>query len=377
MKRLILLGYITGSLFVSCNAVIGFAQQKIDPGYILINNLSYLPNDTLKADFYLPVNYKKQKNPVLVFIDGLGSDFRKWDHYRAWAQFAAGEGFVSVIYSSRKNYATQSFDGLLNFIASGVDTYFTDLNRVAVYAGSGNVMLGLPLANSDTRIKAALIYYGTARMESFRPDLPVLLVRAGLDNVQLNKDLDSLAFKALTANAPYTITNFNTAVHAFEDFTTNRISKQFVKSSLNFLRENMLDLVQEDLSKHTMEIIAMRELYRANWTAALEAYRKVLQKDSANNEAERQLGNISIELKNYETALLYYNNALAHGNWRKGEIARQKLLAYTKLDNIDAAVMEMHILNKIGWFKESDYAGKEAYINIIKSEAYKKFITGH
>src|SRR4029078_12325503 len=129
-----------------------------------------------------------------------GGDFRKWDHNTGWAAFAASQGFIGIVYSCRKNDLRQNFKDLLDFIDSIHKKYFMDIKRISVYAASGHVAEGLPLANNDNRISAALIYYGTAGMKSFRPDLPVLLVRAGLDNAQLNKELDSLAFKALASN---------------------------------------------------------------------------------------------------------------------------------------------------------------------------------
>ena len=350
-----------------------YSQDKKDTAYVLLSDICYTPGDTLKTDFFLPVNYQSQKNPVLVFIDGFGGDFRKSDHYTNWARFATSEGFISIVYASRKDYIKKSFESLLDFLFTKSDKYYTDLSKISVYAGSGNVAQGLPLANGDERIKAALIFYGIAKIENFRPDMPVLLVRAGLDNVQLNKQLDSLAFRALTVNAPYTIANFNTVQHGFEDFTGDTISLQFLKSTLVFLKDNMTDKIRQNFSAHRQEVIAMKELYHSNWQAAFEGYRRVLQMSPANNEAERQLGNICIELKEYKKALDYYDSAIVHGNWRKGEVALKKLYVYAKLNNVEAAITEMSLLKKIGWFKEGDYNGKDEYSSIVNSEEYKKF----
>src|SRR5258705_12706067 len=81
-----------------------YSQNKKDMAYVLLSDICYTPGDTLKADFYLPVNYQYQKNPVLIFIDGFGGDFRKSDHYTNWARFATSEGFISIVYASRKDY---------------------------------------------------------------------------------------------------------------------------------------------------------------------------------------------------------------------------------------------------------------------------------
>src|SRR5436190_1532023 len=347
-----------------------YGQDKSQRGYVLMKDIVYSKGDTLKADFYLPSNYKSQRNPVILFIDGFGGDFRKWDHYTDWAKFAASEGFIGIVYSSRKDFAKESFENLLSFLPSQSETYFIDLNKISVYAGSGNVLQGLPLANGEKRIKAALMYYGAAKIEQFRLDMPVLLVRSGLDNIQLNKQLDSLAFKALMANAPYTIINFNTAVHAFENVNDPEI-KRVMKASLDFLEMNMRKTWQENFSKKENEVVAMRELYRSTWNTALAAFQLALKNNPANNETERQIGNVYIELKEYDKALKYFNNALEHGNWRQGEIAQKRVYVYAKLNNIDSAVAEMAKLKKIGWFSEADYAGKEEFNDILKSEVYK------
>jgi dienelactone hydrolase len=365
--------------FVLLNGIVlismlnGYAQGESNK-YVLLKDILYATSDTLKADLYLPADYKQQKNSVLIFIDGLGTDFRKWDHYTNWAKFAASYGYIGVIYASRPDYSKSSFKNILDFLSANDDQYFIDPAKIAVYAGSGNVVQALPLANEDTRVKAALIFYGTAKMKSFRLDMPVLLVRAGFDNVQLNKDLDTLAFQALAANAPYTISNFNTAVHAFEDFTGNTAEQKFLEQSLDFLKRNMQADAQKNLAANTQEMVAVRELYQSNWKSAFDAYTKVLQSNPGNNEAERQLGNICIEMKEYSKALNYYNNSLAHGNWRKGEIAVKKIYAYAKLENTEAAVSEMYLLKKIGWFNEKEYTGKEEYKQVVQSASYRKFI---
>lgn len=360
------------------NVLLAFAincmAQEDTNKYFLVKDVVYAAGDTLKADLYMPVNYQRQKNAVLIFIDGFGTDFRKWDHYTGWAKFAASKGYVGVVYTSRKDYTNNSFKNILHFLSVNKDKYFIDDEKIAAYAGSGNVLLGLPYINNDTRIKAALIFYGTANLEGFRLNLPVLLVRAGFDNVQLNRGLDTLAFRALAANAPYTITNFNTAVHGFEDFSNNSIEQKFLDQSLDFLTMNMQEAVQQKLTENENEVIAVRELYKSHWNAAFEGYTKVLQSNPGNNEAERQLGNICIEMKEYGKALEYYDAALLHGNWRKGEIAVKKIIACSKLGRIEAAVSEMRLLKKIGWFKESDYEGKEAFSQILQSTSYKNFV---
>jgi hypothetical protein len=353
-----------------------FCQDKNTAPCIIKTGIRYISGDTLKADIYLPSSYNGKQNPILVFVDGFGGDFRDDEHYTGWAKFAASQGFVCVTYSARTDYVKPAFEKLLDFLYSKNNEYLLDLNRLSVYAASGHVWQGLPLINGDKRVKAALVFYGAAEINSFRLDMPVLLVRAGLDNTQLNKQLDSLAFKALGANAPYTITSLNTELHAFEDFTDTVTCLPFLANALNFLQNSTTLQAQTHFKQHEQEAIAARETYYAHWQNAFKSYTGVLLQHPGNDEAERQLGNICMELKEYAKALTYYDSALAHGNWRKGEIARQRIYAYAKVGNTNAAVEDMRLLKRIGWFKETDYTGLDEYKNIIQSAAYKKFING-
>lgn len=351
-----------------------FGQSKEKSKCVLFKDIAYSDGDTLKADLYLPLSYKSQSNPVVIFAHSFG-DTRSWDHYTDWAKLAAEEGFIGILYSSRENQAGDCLDKLIKYLTAKARTYFVDKDKLSLYAGSGNVSVILPIANSDLRIKAALMYYGTARLENFRLDMPVQIVRAGFDNTTLNKQLDTLAFKAFQAYAPYTVVSFNTADHPFEDIRNPEI-KNFMKTSLDFLRTGLSKEVQEGLRKKQFHISAMRDAYRADWNAALKGFLLALKNDPSDNEIERQIGNCHIELKQYQEAVNVYNDALAHGNWRRGEIAKKKCLAYATLGNIEGAVSEMRVLKNIGfgWFDEKDYQTDAVYKNVIDSRAYKRLL---
>lgn len=315
--------------------------------HILVKDVIYISNDTLKADFYLPVNYKQQQNPVLIFGDGYGVDFRNWDHYTNWAKLAASKGFISIIYCPRKEEAKANLRNLLNFIIKESNSYFIDSTKISLYAGSGSVLEMLPFANEETRIKAAMMYYGAPKMENFRLNMPVLLVRAGLDNPQLNKALDTLAFKALQAFAPYTIVSFNTATHPFEDIDDPEIRK-FMIFSLDFLKTSLSKPLQDNISQKESIITASRELYHSNWKTALAALQAALKNDPSNSDIEQKIGNVYMELEEYDKAIKAFNDALAHGSWRKGEIAKKKCIAYAALNDVENAIGEMKILRNIG-----------------------------
>jgi len=359
-------------ILVTFSIVPANGQDQKLPADRLLTDVVYTSNDTLKADFHFPQNYKQQKNPVIIFVSA--GDFRKIDHYVNWAAFFVADGFIGITYNSNRDHAAKNLDELVNFISKNSAKYFIDDQQVSICAGSGMVPIGLPFANENSSIKAALFFYGFADIQHFRVDLPVLLVRSGLDNNSLNKRLDTLAFRALEANAAYTVFNFNSAVHGFEG-GEDLVTKFVLQSAVDFLKTNLKKPVQDRFSQKQNEIVAVREMYHGNWNAALTAFQEALKNNPGDNETERQMANVYIELKDYEHAIDAYNGSLAHGNWRKGEIAVKKCLAYAALNNSEAAVAEMRILKRIGWFDESSYAGNNIFKNVVGSQAYKKFIT--
>jgi len=355
---------------ILCFSSVSRAQHTTPP-QILIPDVLYSPGDTVKAYVYMPGNYKQQKNPVLIFMTT--ADISKSDHYIKWASFAARNGFAGILYQSGMNRASRDLEKLLDFVSKNSSQFFFDEERVALYGASGPASRALPFANDHKQIKAALIFYGIADMNSFRVDMPVFIVRSGLDNITLNKRMDTMVFRALEANAPYTIHNFNSAVHGFEVGDDTVIS-EIMQTAIDFLKVSLGKPVQAKFSNRQNEIVAMREMYRGDWRAAVDAFQQALRNNPGDNETERQIGNAYIELEEYQRAIEAYDNSLAHGNWRRGEIAIKKCEAYAALNNYDAAINEMRILKKIGWLDPSLFEPKPVFKNLLNSVAYKNFV---
>ncbi len=90
-----------------------------------------------------------------------------------------------------------------------------DPDRIGVYAASGNAFRGLPVIEDQKRnwIKAAAIYYGAADIAQFRPEIPLLWIRAGLDRPQMNRQIDEAVSKAIRQNVTVAVVSkrFNSA----------------------------------------------------------------------------------------------------------------------------------------------------------------------
>ena len=173
------------------------------------------------------------------------------DQARRWARIAAGRGIVAIIPDLRAMPGTGTaqapararegdFERVVAHVTEHAGEYGIDPERLAVFAASGNVAAALP-AVQDARssaIRAAVLYYGGAGAEvtTFRRDLPVLWVRAGLDSPRMNAAIDRLAALALSQNAPLTVINHGTGHHAFEARDDDAVTREVIDQSLEFVK---------------------------------------------------------------------------------------------------------------------------------------------
>ncbi len=189
-------------------------------------------------DVYRPPNAAGKSLPALIFSNlALGAQ-RSNAFYKAWAEIAASKGLVAILPDLREESFAQDFAALLTHLVANGSSLGIDRERIAVYAGSGNAYRTLPLVQDPklTAIKAAVIYYGGAQVTTFRRDLPVLLVRAGLDRPPVNRTIAELATLAQTQNAPVTLLNYPGGHHAFEIVDDEDATREVIDATLEFVK---------------------------------------------------------------------------------------------------------------------------------------------
>jgi hypothetical protein len=132
--------------------------------------------------------------PVLILFNTVSGAERGNPFCKAWAEIAASKGLLAIMPDLRSDTPEQDFDALLAHLAAAGASLGADRERIAVYAGSGNVYRGLPvfLNPRRTAVKAAVMYYGSAEVRTFRRDLPILFVRAGLDRPPVTRAMTEL-----------------------------------------------------------------------------------------------------------------------------------------------------------------------------------------
>jgi hypothetical protein len=244
------------------------------PGVTVESDLEYgISGSTrLAMDVYKPSAAAGARLPALVFFNRATGADRSGRFYAAWARAAASQGLIGILPDLRSGSEAADFRVLLSYLEShaarhGIDT-------IAVYAGSGNVSTAFPLVEDPklTSIKAAVMYYGSARIEQFRLDLPVLYVRAGLDRPGVNESVSRLAATAIAQNAPLTLMNYAGGHHAFEIADDNDATRRVIAETLDFVKRATSPSYQRALAASLPEATAAGYVQTGKFDEAAGAY---------------------------------------------------------------------------------------------------------
>ena len=192
----------------------------------------------LQMDVYQRPRVAGKQRPAFVFFNrASGAAERQSPLYVGWARTSASRDLVGIVPDLRSGSEAHDFQTLLEYLTRHGTEIGVDTAAIAVYAASGNVSTAFPLLEDpgQTAVKAAVIYYGTAPITTFRRDLPVLYVRAGLDRPNVNEEIVSLASRAISQNAPVTLLNHPTGYHGFEIFNDDDATHDVIARTLMFV----------------------------------------------------------------------------------------------------------------------------------------------
>ncbi len=215
---------------------------------LVLKNVAYKKTDSgeLKLDLYYPSDFRKGSVlPTVVFINGVGdqagSKLKEWGPYRSWGALVAASGWVGVTFEARGPYNQSRPDiaDVFRFLHSDGAGLGVDVNRIAAWVCSGNVFSGLPVLMEEKipGLVCAVVYYGSAPLTRIRGDLPVLMVRAGRDNRELNQSIDRLVGMAVASGAPWTLVNAPGSHHAFDVLDETEESRRIVRQTIEFFRD--------------------------------------------------------------------------------------------------------------------------------------------
>ena len=237
---------------------------------------------TLRMDVYRHAGAAAARMPALIFFNWAVGVQRQHVFYTSWARVAASKGLVAILPDIRLETAREDFQRLVAHLVERGDRYGIDRDAIAVYAASGNVSLALPIVQdpSMTAVKTAVMFYGTANVTQFRRDLPLLIVRAGLDRPGLNGNQSSgitaLAARAIAQNAPVTVVNHPFGYHAFEIANDDAGTRDAIDETIDFVKRMTAPAFRAALHAGLAEATAAAHVILGEFGEAAKAYAPLL-----------------------------------------------------------------------------------------------------
>jgi hypothetical protein len=233
---------------------------------------------TLQMDVYRPANAAGKTLPVLVFFNIASGAQRSNFFYKPWAEIAASRDLVAILPDLRDDSFEKDFDALIAHLTANASSLGIDRDRIALYAGSGNVSRALPMVQNpkQTVVKAAVMYYGSAQVSEFRRDLPILMVRAGLDRPPVNRAIADLATLAANQNAPLTLLNYAGGHHAFEIVDDEDATRDVIDTTIDFVKRTTAPAYQASLRRALPEATAAAHVASGNFAAAAASYAELV-----------------------------------------------------------------------------------------------------
>ena len=215
-------------------------------------NVPYKRTDagSLRLDLYYPPDHRAgSRLPAVLFINGVGgrpreAGLKEWNIYKSWGRLVAASGWIGVTFDTRGPFLESGPDiaELLRFVRSPEgEKLGIQPDRIAAWVCSGNVASGLKvlMEDPDPGLRAAVVYYGASDVAKIRKDVPVFLVRAGLDNERLNAAIDAMFGRAEAAGAPWTFVLAPSSHHAFDALDETEESRGIVRETLAFFRDHL------------------------------------------------------------------------------------------------------------------------------------------
>jgi dienelactone hydrolase len=229
--------------------------------------------DSLRMDVYRPASGAAAAPALIFFNAGRSHPF-----YTAWAQHAASRGLVAVLPDIRPDHFEQDFNLLLAHLRQRGAESSVNIDKLAVYAGSGIVSRALPLVQKpgQTAVRAAVMYYGSAQVPDYRLDLPVLFVRAGLDRPDLNRAITAMASQAITQNAPFTLLNHASGYHAFETANDDDATRAVIERTIEFVKRATAPGHQAAVRSGALEARAAGQVLTGHFGAAATTYAELV-----------------------------------------------------------------------------------------------------
>jgi dienelactone hydrolase len=233
----------------------------------------------------------------------------------SWAKAATAHGFAAITAETTADHAAEDFDSLAFYLRQHAEDLGIDPDRLVVIAWSGNVSAGLPAVEDTQRkaIKAAVIYYGSADVSQVRLDLPVLFVRAGLDQPITNQSFDRRIAAGIAANAPWTVLNYAGGHHGFDVLDNNDLSGEIIEETFRFAQLAISGSHQSALHGRLAGASAAGAMFTEDFARAAALYHDLVATHPQDARLLLAYGNALSGAKQYKEARAQFDRARVIG----------------------------------------------------------------
>ena len=246
----------------------------------------------LSMDVYRPAN-PTQNAPAVIFYSpfwvGEQRSRQSNDWVKNWARIAASNGIVTFVPDIRAEPGTGNAgaparalgDDFDRFVAHAIENsskYGFDPERVALFASSGASWPAIRAVQNpkQSTIKSAVIFYGASDVTTLRLDVPMLLVRAGLDSRNLNAEITRLVSLAMAQNAPLTLVNNHTGYHGFEGRNDDGVTPAVIEQAVDFIKRTTAPAYRASIRANYLRAMAAAQMAASNYRDAAATYAEML-----------------------------------------------------------------------------------------------------
>jgi dienelactone hydrolase len=172
---------------------------------------------------------------------------RGWGQYSGWGRLLAGQGMAGVAFEHRAildagfEAVVAEVEAALAAVGERAGDLGVDPERVGVAAFSAGVVLtAAVLPGAAGRVRCAVLCYGPLSDLAPNPALPPLLVvRAGRDDPELNRTIDQFVAPATAGHLTVELVHQPDGHHAFDVADDSDASRQVIGRMLAFLRGHL------------------------------------------------------------------------------------------------------------------------------------------
>jgi acetyl esterase/lipase len=207
-----------------------------------------------KMDLYLPAEVQANaKLPAVLFASG-ASETKHWNIFKNYGEVTAAQGMLGVQFNKRYtagqdglNTALEDIKDLIEHLRQNADRYQIDKDRLCIWGFSaGGTLVSAGMLGDQPYIRCLVSYYGIGQLGPRRQVTalgdklpPILVVRAGLDNANLNNAIDLFVQEAINRNIRIDFYNYPDGLHAFDILNDTERTREIIRHTFEFIKAQM------------------------------------------------------------------------------------------------------------------------------------------